>query len=373
LCYYFKSLQALEKDIKMKKLNFYSSVEPMLFLTRLLGLFPYSFHFSQEKKFKFSLVWFIWSMCLMTSMLGLAMVLLNIKRTPTTLSEVWRSIITFQCCLVVFQQVFQILKGSKIGKIIQDIQNFDSIAMRNGIFMEYKRDRVEVALSECFIFVVTFYMSILVMMLVKLFGFQNYQMQLTSYYHTFFLFCHTSQFNIYCKMIKIRFRKINEYLTFVLNHHQKLDDKLIEKLFKFNRLYNILCKILQDFNEIIVANITQSLLVILLQCIFVMYEVVSMIYFEKKQSNFVALMIDKCSWFCFHIILLTTFCHSGHSLTKTALKSEELMIEKISQSKILSDVEHLHAFYVRLKLQDKTVQNIFIAINWKLILMVKIS
>lgn len=353
----------------MKKLNLYSSLQPMLFLIRMFGFFPYSFEFNLKKKLKFSLIWFLWSMFVISTIFSAMIVLLNLKKnSQTTLSEVWRSITIFQCVLVISQQTYQIAKGDKITKFLIDIQNFDTTAMISGIFMEYKHHRVEIALSTSFIIVVMMFLSFLAFLLSEFFGFINYQMQMTGYYQSLFLFTNTIQFYTLCKMIKLRFEKINEYLQFVLS--QKFDDKFLEKIFKFNSLHHSLSTIMQDFNDIFVFNATQSLLMILLQTIFVMYELVILIYFGYGDKNFVPLMIDKTSWLSFHFILLTIFCHSGHSLTKSASRSEEILIERISQSKILNRIDQLHSSYVRLKLQDKTIQNVFIAINWKLIFMV---
>lgn len=355
------------------KLKLKSSFKPLLVSLKVFGLFPFCV---DEHKIQYSYFWVAWTVFInFTTIFGIIKLCLSKENFSRTALEVWRSITLVQNVLVLIQSLYQIKSSNKLIDFISSIQNFDDKVSRNGIFFDYKRIRMEVfILIISLILKFIYQVSLLTIFYFFLVYLNFYEVHICNGYQMMYLHLHTIQFYILCRTIKKRFEKVNDYLEFYFRSlHFSQHKKIVStKILKFFEMHHELCKILKRFNEIVTFNITPSLIHILLQTILITHEIMIMIFKENsKLTQFWVHLACSITWMIWQIGLLMIFCHSGSSLTYSAEASEEILLDKLTEIRNFDYSELiLHNFFMRLKSEDKTVKNQFIAINWKLFLMV---
>lgn len=205
----------------MKVLDFCTSLKPFLHLSRIFGIFPFEFDFDQKINFKLSNFWILYSIFQLILPISSLYAAFDSGSNLDVLSEVWRSLTFVVSVATTGQIIYQIVNGNKIVDVILSVQKFDKLAMRNGIFFEYHKERKCVVLWIFSLFLMTFYCiggSIL-----SVYAFvdeqeeNGYVLQMVNAYQMVILYFYVIQFSIYLKTFKKRFEKINSFLKFTLN------------------------------------------------------------------------------------------------------------------------------------------------------------
>lgn len=352
----------------IEKFNFYKSLKSFFFMSNVMGLFPFQFD-SKNMKLKFSFIWFGYSIIILTIPFFMIYLQNEYGDILSTYEEI-RVLISFSLSfLLLFQSIYQLLKGKDIVRILESLQNFDEKALKLGIIINYKDNGIKLILmSLSMILLIVYNIVILIVNSYVNINLRNYfEFQLCKSYQLIHLYFHSINFYIFLWIIKKRFCKLNKYLKFLLNsdsHHETCNLKLKS----FFQLYFMLCKVVKEFNRTFTLNISITLLHILLKVIFTIYRFMFMIF--EKNYDFIYSKTCTISWIFVHMIAAILICQSGASLTLEAEKCDEMILNRIANSNNPFANDELNNCYNKIRNFDRKIQNAFFVINWKLLLRV---
>lgn len=355
----------------MQKLNFYSSLEPYLYLTRLVGLFQFEMRKKKaEIQCKLSIAYCFYTLVLIVTSISAKTYVIIYMEKSSVLSEIWLLIMMTGSTVVILQWIFQIFNGKKLVKLLNDLDNFDNRMKNCGTYICYSVDRQRL----CWITIGAFGGPIFAAVVLTIdYWHRNECLIDCNLGHMFQMISgvvHVVQFATFTYIFKTRFHHLNDYLSHSLFLNKFRTCGPSENLETYVQLFDQLTDILTNFNETFTLNLIPTLLNILTYNIFCLWSFIHFIY-KDIDKVWVVVLVNGL-YVIANMTVMLVICYSGHTVQETATQSEELILDSLTSTKndrVISELRNLH---YRIRHVNKNVENVFFVVNWRLLFMVSL-
>lgn len=354
----------------MKKLNILNVLQPYLILVKVMGFFPQAFGNTKVYLIIFNI---IYSILMVSIPICVAVGSMMVNNLPLML-ELWKIVAITGSFMIFLQGTIQLIKNNELLIFLKKLCDFDKKAQMYGIFIDLNSEKKKIL---CLTFsVIAMPIDCITVALDMDSSYASVGMIALNLAHAYQLileYFFVVQFSIFTMIIKNRFIGINNYLKSSLII-SRISGKATN-LKQFRTLHWNLCEIVRDFNRIFTLNLTFTLINILFNTILSMYSSVFYFYRSKNVSTIISSdLIINVAWMVLHMIFAVIICHDGHSVHVATEKTEFLLLEFIgtnNKHEIMN--RELESLHYRVKNTDKSIQNVFFVVNWKLSFVVSFS